>query len=197
MVISFGSRTNFGLTLETNVALTVENRLACVPLGSVFNIRCRGRTQTHKEKGRVQVLVVLPRVFQIKLSRFPTVHGVEAGTRVTGPQRIEGSFGDYRRCCYQTRSAHLSGPNRTVTGSLYKHGAAKHSALIPFGFYCANYLFNVYYAGVLYWRPSESTLTRREWSMQYNESNNPASSSFVLERFLGPVEDAVSSVQKT
>jgi len=94
VVISFGSRTNFGLTLETNVALTVENRLACVPLGSVFNIRCRGRTQTHKEKGRVQVLVVLPRVFQIKLSRFPTVHGVEAGTRVTGPQRIEGSFGD-------------------------------------------------------------------------------------------------------
>lgn len=71
-----------------NPALTAENRPACAPLGSVFSTRGESRA-THEDKGYVQVLIILPRMIPVKLSRFPTVHGVEIGARVIGPQWIE------------------------------------------------------------------------------------------------------------
>jgi len=45
-----------------------------------------GNTQTHKDEGRVQVLIVLPGVVSVKLFRFPAVCGEEVGSGVVDPE---------------------------------------------------------------------------------------------------------------
>jgi len=74
-----------------NAELTAETRTAFVPPNSVFSSVGGNRT-THEDEGRVQILVVFPRVIPVKLSRFSAVHGEEVGPRVVDPQRIEEFF---------------------------------------------------------------------------------------------------------
>ena len=68
-----------------NAELTAENRPACAPPVSAFNAARENET-TDEDEGRVQVLVVLPRMISVKLSRFSAVYGEEVGSGVVGPQ---------------------------------------------------------------------------------------------------------------
>jgi hypothetical protein len=75
-----------------NAELTAENRPACAPPNSVPSAVAHRNKRAHEDKGSVQVLVVLPRIIPVKLSRFPAVHGEKVGPQVIGPQRIEEFF---------------------------------------------------------------------------------------------------------
>ena len=44
---------------------------------------------TDEDEGRVQVLVVLPRMISVKLSRFSAVYGEEVGSWIVGPQWLK------------------------------------------------------------------------------------------------------------
>ena len=57
-----------------NAELTTENRPACESPDSVSSATY-GNQRAHEDKGSIQVLVVLPRMIPVKLSRFPAVHG--------------------------------------------------------------------------------------------------------------------------
>ena len=67
-----------------NAELTAENRPACVPPEWVFSVG-DGNPTTHKDEGRVQVLVVLFRIVSVEFSRFSAVDGEEVGPRVIAP----------------------------------------------------------------------------------------------------------------
>ena len=71
-----------------NAEQTAENRPVCIPSDSVFGA-ADGNKATNEDKGRVQVLVVLPRVISVKLCRFSTICGEEVGSGIVGPQRFE------------------------------------------------------------------------------------------------------------
>jgi hypothetical protein len=47
---------------------------------------------TYEDEGRVQVLVILPRIILVKLFRFPSINGEEVGPRVASPERVEEFF---------------------------------------------------------------------------------------------------------
>ena len=74
-----------------NAELTAENRPAWMPQGSVIG-RELDSDATHKDKGSVQVIVVLLDIVAIKLFRFLAVYGKEVGARVIGPQWSEEFF---------------------------------------------------------------------------------------------------------
>ena len=71
-----------------NAELTAENRPACTTPDSVFSAG-RGKQTAYKDKGGVQVLVILPHAIPVKFCGFLPVHGEKVGPRVIGPQRIE------------------------------------------------------------------------------------------------------------
>ena len=53
-----------------------------------------GYQATHKDEGRVQVLVILFRVVSVKFCGFLAIHSEEVGPRVTSPERIGEFFED-------------------------------------------------------------------------------------------------------
>ena len=74
-----------------NAELTAENRPACMPSNLVFSLGSGNRT-THKDEGRVQVLVILFRIASVKLIGLLAVDGKEVCAGIIGPQRIEELF---------------------------------------------------------------------------------------------------------
>jgi len=71
-----------------NAELTAENIPACMPSNLVFSLSS-GNRATHKDEGRVQVLVVLFRIASVKLIGLLAVDGEEVCAGVIGPPRIE------------------------------------------------------------------------------------------------------------
>ena len=61
-----------------NAELTAENKPVYGVLDSGSSIE-GGSWATHKDKRRVEILVVLIRVIPVKLCRFPPVHSEEVG----------------------------------------------------------------------------------------------------------------------
>ena len=45
-----------------------------------------GNTPTHKDEGRVQVLIVFPRIISVKLFGFSAVYGEEVGSGIIGSE---------------------------------------------------------------------------------------------------------------
>ena len=74
-----------------NAELTAENRPACMPSNLVSSLSS-GNCATHKDEGRVQVLVTLFRIASVKLIGLLAVDGKEVCAGVVGPQRIEELF---------------------------------------------------------------------------------------------------------
>jgi len=68
-----------------NAELTAENRPACVAFESMTSAEY-GNTQTHKDEGRVQVLIVLPGIVPVKFFRFFAVCSEEVVSRIVGPE---------------------------------------------------------------------------------------------------------------
>jgi len=73
MVTSFGSCSSFCWTLATNVALTVENRPAWIPLGSVSSDGDESGA-THGDEGGVQVPIVLVCITPVQVAQLLAVH---------------------------------------------------------------------------------------------------------------------------
>ena len=74
-----------------NAELTAEKRPACVSPDLVFSAE-GGNMATHEDEGRVEILVVLPRIVSVKLVGLLTIDGEEVGAGIIGPQWVEELF---------------------------------------------------------------------------------------------------------
>ena len=73
--------------------LTAENRPAYSSQTLVMRPTAhRGRRRTHEDEGGVEILVILLRVFSVKLVGFLAIDCEEVGAWIAGPQRLEELF---------------------------------------------------------------------------------------------------------
>lgn len=71
-----------------NAELTAEKRPACVSPGLVFSGES-GNMTTHKDEGRVEILVILLRVVSVEFVGLLTIDGEEVCAGIIGPQWIK------------------------------------------------------------------------------------------------------------
>ena len=87
-----------------NAELTAENRPACTLSDSIFSVD-NGSHATHKDKGRIQILVVLFRIVSVKIVGLLTIDGKEVCAGIIGPQWIEELFEDGAEAVWWVREA--------------------------------------------------------------------------------------------